>query len=314
MLSVLTEEAPPVPASWDAPKAPPVADPLPAERISFDSDRTGNFEVFTMGTDGSDPVQLTDDPEYDARSPRVSPDRRTILFHRSPAGVHDLDHSEVSLWAMGADGSRPVELRPVGLDGWVFQGHAEWAPDGRSLVMFGGSRINPQIHVTDAVGQHPRQVTNRSGTNLDPVFSPDGTRIAFVGCPEAVCTPADYEVYTVGVDGADVQRVTDDDLRDHDPMWSPDGSRLAWLTSFGGPGVGVWDVRSGDGEGSSPRRLFNDDGVTSRPQFSADGAFVYVHRIPPGGSTFQVFRVGIDGSGATELTRGQPGSNEYPSP
>ncbi len=314
VLSVLLERAPAVPASWRPPRSLPVSTPLSTQRIAFDSDRTGNFEVFTTGIDGSNPVQLTNDRRYDSWSPRLSPDRRTIVFYRSPAGTHDLDHSKVSLWAMSATGRRAVELRPVGLDGWIFQGHAEWSPDGASLVMFGGSRINPQIHVTDALGQNPRQVTDRPGTNLDPVFSPDGTRIAFVGCPEAVCHLADYEIYTIGVDGGDVERVTDDDLRDHDPMWSPDGSELSWLTSFGGSGVGVWDVQIDDGGVDSPRRLFDDDGITSRPQYSPDGAYIYVHRIPPGGSTFQVYRVAVDGSSVTQVTRGQPGNNEYPSP
>jgi len=304
----------PVPSGWTRPVALPVSAPLAADRFAFDSDRTGSFEVFTAGTDGGSPVQLTSDPVYDSWSPRVSPDRRTILFYRAPAGKHDLDQSIVSLWAIAADGSGPVELRPAGLDGWVLQGHAEWAPDARTLVMFGGSRINPQIQITDALGQGPHAITDRGGTNLDPSFSPDGTQVVFVGCAQSICREPDYEIYRIPVAGGEATRLTDDSLRDQDPYFSPDGTRLAWLTAFGGEGVGVWDVRIGDAQGRNPVRLFGDDGITSRPAFTADSASIFVHRIPPGGARFDVYRIGVDGTGATSLTADQPGNNEYPSP
>jgi len=221
----------PVPSGWTRPVALPVSAPLAADRFAFDSDRTGSFEVFTAGTDGGSPVQLTSDPVYDSWSPRVSPDRRTILFYRAPAGKHDLDQSIVSLWAIAADGSGPVELRPAGLDGWVLQGHAEWAPDARTLVMFGGSRINPQIQITDALGQGPHAITDRGGTNLDPSFSPDGTQVVFVGCAQSICREPDYEIYRIPVAGGEATRLTDDSLRDQDPYFSPDGTRLAWRAS-----------------------------------------------------------------------------------
>jgi Tol biopolymer transport system component len=303
-----------VPADWATPVSLPRSEPLAADRLAFDSDRTGNFELFTVGTSGDSPTQLTHDPGYDSWSPRVSPDRQTVLFYRAPRGVHDLDQSAVSLWAVAADGTQPTQLRPAGLDGWVLQGHAEWSPDGTALVMFGGSRINPQIQVTDALGQHPRAITARGGTNVDPSFSPDGTQIAFVGCPRAVCTEQDYEIYLVASTGGKAQRVTTDSLRDQDPCWSPDGTRLAWLTALGGSGIGVWDVRIGDAQGRQPRRLFNDSGVTSRPAFSADSRYVFTHRIPPGGTKFDVYRIGVDSSGPTVVTAGQQGNNEYPSP
>ena len=77
--------------------------------------------------------------------------------------------------------------------------------------------------------------------------------------------------------------------------------------------MGSWDIRVREPNGTV-RRLVGDDGITSRPQFSADGRFVFMHRIPPGGNRFDVFRVRVDGSGLTNLTAGQPGNNEYPSP
>src|SRR4051794_22005974 len=60
---------------------------LPVTRLVFDSDRTGNFEIYAMGVDGSSPVELTRDATYDSFWPKISPDRTQILFYRSPKGV-----------------------------------------------------------------------------------------------------------------------------------------------------------------------------------------------------------------------------------
>lgn len=303
-----------VPDSFRSPTAVPAGDRLPADRMAFDSDRSGNFEVYTMAVDGSSVTPVTEDSAYDSWWPRLSPDRRTILFYRTPAGTHDRDYTQTSLWAMQVDGTGLTQLRPAGLDGWAQQGHAEWSPDGKQLVMFGGSRMNPQVFVTDVLGQHPRQLTDRGGVNIDPSFSADGTSVLFVGCPESICQPEDQEIYRVSVSGGEPERLTFDDLRDNDPYESPRGNRIAWLTQVSGGDVGVWDVRVSDADGRDPRFLVQDQGVTSRPQWSADGETIYVHRIPPGGDRFQLYEIPAGGGELVPLTEGQPGSNEYPSP
>ncbi len=309
-----------IPADWTQPKVRPTGPALPETRMAFDSDRTGNFELFLMDLDGGKVSQLTNDPAYDSWSPRLSPDRHTVLFHRTPAGVHDLDAAKTSIWLVATDGSNLMQIRPVGLDGWTLQGHAEWSPDGLHLVLFGGSRINPQIHLTDALGQGARALTQRPGTNLDPVFHPNGRKIAFVGCPRSICTGASYEIYTMPVDRLAQQsngkalatRITTDNLRDHDPMWSPDGRRLAWLTQITTGRPGVWDVRIGAADGAGATLLVGDAGVTSRPEFARDGT-IFVHRIPPQGNRFGIYRIDKKGI-PVEITAGQPGNNEYPAP
>ena len=76
-----------VPADYRPPPRLPVAPAaaaIPPGDLVFDSDRTGNFEIFTMTGEGRSPRQLTDDTRYDSWWARLSPDRRTILFYRSP--------------------------------------------------------------------------------------------------------------------------------------------------------------------------------------------------------------------------------------
>ncbi len=267
-----------------------------------------------MGRDGGDVERLTDDRRFDSWWARLSPDRRLILFYRSPKGTHDRDYTKTSLWMMASDGSGPVELRPARTDGWRLQGHAEWSPDGGRLVMFGGPRLNPRIHLTGTNGREPQTVVRRGGSNLDPSWSPDGTRILFVGCPRPICVERDYEIYTADAQGGGERRLTDDSLRDHDPYFSPDGSRVAWLTQTSRRGaVGVWNIRMAGADGSNLHLVTNDNAVNSKPEWARDGSVIYFHRIPPGERRFGIYLIRPDGTGLTEITAGHPGVNEYPS-
>jgi len=116
-------------------------------RLTFDSDRTGNHEIYALDLETLESHPLTADPTLDSWWARTSPDRSRILFYRTPRGVRDTDYTQTSLWIMDADGGNQRVLRPRGTDGWELQGHADWSPDGRELVMMGGRRANGVQHV-----------------------------------------------------------------------------------------------------------------------------------------------------------------------
>lgn len=271
---------------------------LPADRIVFDSNRTGNYEVFTMLADGSSPVRLTNDPTYDSWWPKISPDRTKILFYRTPKGTHDRDYSKTSLWQMNADGTALRQLLANGSYGWTFQGHAEWSPDGTQLVMLGGSAPGTQIYITNADGTSPRLVKKRGGSNVDPSWSPDGKSLLFIGCPVATCTKELYEVFRINTDGTGEQRLTNDLVPDYDPYYSPDGSTIAWLRDTGG--LTKWGVFRMNPDGSGQRPVIDDGGINSKPAWSADSQTIFFHRAAPGHLSYSIWTIHPDGSGLTQ--------------
>ena len=312
---------------------PTVAATLPAGDVVFDSDRSGNYELYTLATATApatvtsvEALALTDDPRYDSWWPRLSPDRRHVLFVRTPAGVHDnaakMAFKQLSVWVVGVDGTGLTELLPDDAHGWVQFGHPEWSPDGRSLVLFAGNAVNPNIWITDATGRRPRQVTDRGGANLDPSFSPDGDTIAFVGCPGSICTPGRHELYTVSASGGPVHRLTDDGHADYDPYFSPDGATIAFLTQTAGPSdgriAGEWNIRLVAARGGDVSRLTDDGNVNSKPSWSGDGTTIYFHRHVYGRDRaplqFGLWSVDVTGGEMTALDTGRPpaANDEYP--
>ena len=293
--------------------------PLAINQLVFDSNRSGNHEIFVMKTDGTSVKQLTKDAAYENWWPRISPNRTKVLFYRSPAGNPE-NYGEASLWLMNADGTGVTQLRGKGSDSWVLQGHGEWSPDGSKIAMFGSVGSALEIFVTDAKGQNSVQYTNRGGINTDVSWSPDGTKLLFNGCPDMPCVPDNYEIYIMSATPFSAEtRLTFNTLADYDPYFSPDGSKIAWLVNtdpaantlpiFPYTALGRWAISLADADGSNESYLIDDGNINSKPAWSLDGQTIFFHRMVPPDYRFKVFRIGTDGSEMTELSIGEHPSN-----
>lgn len=307
--------------------------PLASNKVVFDSDRNGvTHEIYVMNADGSSVVRLTNDAAYQNWWPRISPDRRKILFYRAPLANPE-SYQHASLWVMNADGTGVTQLRAQGENGWTAQGHAEWSPDGSKIAMFGSAGSALEIFVTNACGKNPVQYTNRGGVNTDVSWSPDGLQLLFNGCASAaVCQPANYEIYLMAATPmAPATRITNDNRADYDAYFSPDGTKLAWLINvdptanpipgtspvinFGRWSIGLVDVGVG-GVLSNPRYLIDDGNINSKPAWSLDSQTIFFHRMVPPDWRFRVFSIqptSTGGTGLTELTPGATGNSEHPS-
>jgi Tol biopolymer transport system component len=91
------------------------------------------------------------------------------------------DNGEAELIVAPADKEDPpTRVRLRGRLGW----HPDWSPDGKLIahwILFDGKE---RIHLTEVdTDAEPKLLANQDGSwrhNTDPVFSPDGSKIAFV--------------------------------------------------------------------------------------------------------------------------------------
>lgn len=137
-------------------------------------------------------------------SPDWSPDGGRILF----AGQCAEDTSETLLWTVRPDGT---DLRQVTAGGEpefrVDDGFASWSPDGERIVFdrrIENSDSPTRVMVVDADGSDLRELDTGSGYAWSPVWSPDGTEIAFA----RENTPDGTEIWGIGPDGTGLRRIT----------------------------------------------------------------------------------------------------------
>jgi TolB protein len=254
------------------------------EKILFSSERSGNFEIYSMNPDGTEPHNLTNDPGNDF-SPAISPDGQTIAFLSTRTG-------EFHIFLMNSDGSNLRQLTTV----YAGTSPPRFSPDGTKIVY---SPVG--IATIDLDGTNYQQITGLP-TDSNPSFSPDGTKIVF----ERKIDDLDfnYEIFLADADGMNATRLTFATGYDSDPAFSPDGTTIAFSAGRnGGQDVYLYDL-------ASETESLLGDVVGDRPTFSPDGQHIAANRTQLDGA-FDVVRIGIDGTGYTNITN-SPGHDTGP--
>lgn len=239
--------------------AGPVADPCAGQGPDFNIGVMrydgGTHWLFDGGVNGPG----------DELWPRLSPDRTRFVYYRAPVGKSsELCRYELQeLWVANVDGTgaRPAfshdDKKRVANDaGWplhqTYQGHADWAPDSRHLVMFMGFQPpNPlfptlpdpthglgNLYVLDVDTGALRQVTDRKndagfGQSGDPSITPDGQDIIFFGCPDAMpagCAQSQMLAVPFAANKAKSTRVVFDG-GGNDVYVSRDGRHILWMSN-----------------------------------------------------------------------------------
>lgn len=103
---------------------------------------------------------------------------------------------------------------------------------GRRLV-FSSTRHNnrPDLYIKQVEGVAVTQLTADPSSDVQPVFSPDDSRVAF-----ASDRSGNWDIWVIGVDGGQPLQITATPHDELHPTWSPDGTQLAYcrLSRSGG--------------------------------------------------------------------------------
>jgi TolB protein len=161
-------------------------------------------DIHVMDADGSNVVRLTDDPAGEFM-PVWSPDGGLIAFAREGdlvAGTYE------AIFTMRPDGTnvRQVSSASGGSDFWP-----TWSPDGTQLVFAAIRREDWGIWAVDADGSNERLILGGTGAGYvdNPVWSPDGSLIAFVGNLAVDDYSPEDALYVMRPDGTDVTPIAD---------------------------------------------------------------------------------------------------------
>ena len=168
----------------------------------------GAPQVFVSNADGTGIQQLAFH-QFGSYVPSWSQDGSKIVYAAAPAGGSG---GQLEVWVMNANGANPHQVTNCTTQGMWCSG-ADWHPtsgDNRivySVSPLGASTLS-QIRTIRANGNDDtlvRSVPNVTA-NKFPVWSPDGTRIAYLDLRPGWDDEA--QIYTIFADGTQRQRVT----------------------------------------------------------------------------------------------------------
>lgn len=201
------------------------------------------------------------------------------------------------LYAMNPDGTG--QRRLTVLPGVALGAH--WSPDGTKLAYSyvpasDGADVEPivQIHIMNADGSGDRVLATEMPAS-DPVWSPDGSRIAFVGSEDDV-----YDVFVMNADGTRMEQLTADPATDFAIAWTPDGSALLYNSNANGD----HDIVRFDLSTRAVTSVTTGPSNDYEPAISPDGTRIAFTSDRRGQNSYDVWLAGIDGSDPVRLTVG----------
>jgi Tol biopolymer transport system component len=281
------------------------------EWISYSSLRPGNWDIYHFTSRGAAPRRLTDHPglDYDAV---FSPDGKWVVFTSERRGNPDLYAIDLE-----QEGTPTPQLL---IDSPVMEDQAAFSPDGSTLAFMSTHTGNADVYTipfkpteTQRI-ENATNLTNHSGGDFRPSFSPHGQRIAFstdrdtppYGHPYfGFAFQREGDLYVMDRDGQNVRRLTNTPGWDGSPKWSPDGQTIYFYSErpreLPGPptspilgqdgGFRIWAI---DADGSNPRAITSPGTEALAPVETPDGRVAFQTRT--GFADWKIKSVAPDGS------------------
>jgi Tol biopolymer transport system component len=276
-------------------------------------------DIWTVNPDGSGPSNLTTSPDNETCD-SFSPDGGRITFSRPSSGI----------WVMNADGSnkRELDVTPAGYD--ISNCPEDWFPDGTKVTFIHDDHCDVGgVWNVKVDGSGFQQIAcgppacEWDTTPENPDWSPDGTRLALVGCSLTLVS----DVWVYGPSGQ--TRLTNTpNFEERSPDFSPDGSALLYsgeggINKVNVDGTGHAVLSSGFGavwspegdkivfskdsnlwtmnpDGSQQVNVTNDSAFETSPFWSPDAAKIAFSSNRDG--DYDVYVMNRDGTGVTQVT------------
>ena len=225
--------------------------------IAYDSNLSGNSDIYRIPVGGGTSEVITDDPRQEF-APEISPDGREIAWHRWVNGYR-------RLFVKNLDSADAHEILPIPGD----QGVPRWSGDGTSIAGWAHNHERGAVFVLNRVASSKWKRAWQLDYGQGPIWSPNERQILFV--------TRDGKIQSVPRDSGEVQTVYQP--AGSDPLatflvWSTDPD-VIYMLGQQGRDQGIWSLRLSDGRRRLLVRLHDPVSKSVGPGFTSDGKNFY---------------------------------------
>jgi Tol biopolymer transport system component len=271
-------------------------------------------QLWVSDVDGTNPRQPF--PEMlIAEAIAWAPDGSVLLFN----GRNGEGDSATYLSDLSPAKPQPFEIECAAPCLW--NAGLTFSPDGRRIAFVRAFNHDPQqadptesvIATMDlATGRvfelDSTRVDLREGSNWNPAWSPDGSRLVFVANGNKFLGGSPNALFTVDADGSNLREIVPAGLGAEDPRWSPDGTLIAFSSNgLSLESADQHDLYTVRPDGTGVRRL-TSDGVSRGATWTTDGRIVFIRTPPADGDAVavEVWIMGGDGGQPARLDADSP--------
>ena len=266
------------------------------KRLIFQSTR-GNLkcdQIFIMNADGSDQHMVSTGKGRTTCS-YFLPDNKHILYASThlagDACPPPADRSQGYVWAVypGYDifeaNDDGTELKRL-TEAPGYDAEATVNMKTKEIVYTSLSSGDLDLWTMNLDGSHKKQITTSFGYDGGPVFSRDGTKIAWRGnhpqTPEAqvryrdllrnnLTSPMKMELFVADADGRNARQITNFGCAAFAPTFTPDGKQILFSSNQANCDGRKFELYLINVDGTGLQQVSHFGGFTSFPEFSPDG-------------------------------------------
>lgn len=248
-------------------------------KIVYISERGNECELRTMDLDGRNRriISKVKLPGFYA-FPRISPNRQEVAYiSRDYAKKRTED-----IYLINTDGTSRTQVT----NNSDIEKDLAFSPDGKKIVydfIFGYDAAH-QVGIIQANGTNFVNLTRwHEGDYADPIFSPDGSRIAcirnrpkvFVGTDELAAEQTKYGIFTISLTGQDSRILVTGNSGDFKTLThSPDGKKIAFVERKVINNKTTYRICAVDINGNNLVQLFSNQHKIDHLKYSPDGEYV----------------------------------------
>lgn len=267
---------------------------LYGSHVYFSSTRTGHKEIWVMDPDGKNQRQLTRFSSISTYA-TLSPDGSKVAFTSWAKG-------QPAIFVFSVDPVR--DLRYYNQAASVNQA-GSFTPDGKQIVYASsaGTGVCCRIFIANLDGTGFRPITSSSAIEVEPKVNPKtGRDIVFTSGRSGP-----QQVYRMGMDGSDLERLTPGTGEASNPSWHPDGQHIAFAWTQG-YATGAFNIFTMNVATKEYTQLTHGDGKNENPSWAPDGVHIVFAKTR--GGSHQIYTMLADGTQLQQLTT--VGQNENP--